>query len=102
MTLDPQTSRHAAGRILTPPYRAFDTGLRPGPFPDQATSLLPGHLAATRTGLAPAGDDELTNHQTARYVTDLPPVLPDARMHEASARKCCRVGFREYLLAGWM
>src|SRR3954466_1350021 len=41
-----------------PLCRAFDTGLRPGPFPDRAASLLPGLLAATRTGLAPASDDE--------------------------------------------
>jgi hypothetical protein len=27
--------------------------------PDRAASLLPGLLAATRTGLTPAGDDEL-------------------------------------------
>src|SRR5918911_19436 len=39
---------------------AFDTGLRPRPFPDEAASLLPGLLAATRTGLTPASDDELT------------------------------------------
>jgi hypothetical protein len=37
---------------------AFDAGLRPGPFPNQAASLLPGSLT-TRTGLGPAGDDEL-------------------------------------------
>jgi len=41
------------------PSRAPDAGLRPGPFPDRAASLLPGPLAVTRTGLAPAGDDEL-------------------------------------------
>src|SRR5215471_7035627 len=57
----PQASRHATDRIVAPPYRAFDAGLRPGPFPDQTASLLPGLLAATRTGLPPAGDDELTN-----------------------------------------
>src|SRR5947207_11562081 len=34
-------------------------GLRPDPFPDRAASLLPGLLAATRTGLTPAGNDEL-------------------------------------------
>src|SRR3954449_7130319 len=45
---------------LLPLYRAFDTGLRPDPFPDRAASLLPGLLAATRTGLPPASDDELT------------------------------------------
>src|SRR5690606_19782010 len=31
------------------PYRAFDAGLRPRPFPDKPASLLPGLLAATRT-----------------------------------------------------
>jgi hypothetical protein len=45
----------------SPYYRASDTGLRPRPFPGEAASLLPGLLAATRTGLPPAGDDELTN-----------------------------------------
>ena len=45
----------------SPFHRAFDAGLRPGPFPDRAASLLPGLLAATRTGLTPASDDELTN-----------------------------------------
>ena len=55
----PQASRHATDRIVAPPCRAFDAGLRPGPFPDQTASLLPGLLAATRTGLPPAGDDEL-------------------------------------------
>ena len=45
----------------SPSYRASDAGLRPRPFPDEAASLLPGLLAATRTGLTPAGDDELTN-----------------------------------------
>src|SRR3954463_12775708 len=49
-----------------PPDRAFDTGLRPDPFPDRAASLLPGLLAVTRTGLPPASDDELTT-------TDQPP-----------------------------
>src|SRR3954452_18042239 len=47
-----------------PLERAFDTGLRPDPFPDRAASLLPGLLAATRTGLPQASDDELTTtHQ---------------------------------------
>ena len=48
-------------RRRSPCYRAFDAGLRPRPFPGEAASLLPGLLAATRTGLPPAGDDELTN-----------------------------------------
>jgi hypothetical protein len=51
--------RRDADRPFAPPiYRAIDTGLRPGPFPDRAASLLPGLLAATRTGLTPASDDE--------------------------------------------
>jgi hypothetical protein len=40
------------------------------PFPGQAASLLPGLLAATRTGLTPASDDELTNtkiHRGSRH-----------------------------------
>ena len=57
----PQASRHATDRIVAPPYRAFDAGLRRRAFPPGAASLLPGLLAATRTGLPPAGDDELTN-----------------------------------------
>jgi len=61
---------------------AFDTGLRPRPFPDEAASLLPGLLAATRTGLTPAGDDELTNTKnTMNYVTVSPPILLGAREH---------------------
>ena len=57
----PQASRHATDCIVAPPYRALDAGLRPSPFPAQAACLLPGLLAATRTGLPPAGDDELAN-----------------------------------------
>src|SRR5262245_15327027 len=44
---------------LLPLTRAFDTALRRRAFPPDAGSLLPGPLAATRTGLAPAGNDEL-------------------------------------------
>ena len=82
----PQASRHATDRIVAPPYRAFDAGLRPGPFPDRAASLLPGLLAATRTGLSPAGDDELTNSKIRCYVTASPPVLLGARMIRVSGR----------------
>jgi len=59
----PQASLDATDRIVAPPNGAFDAGLRPGPFPGQTASLLPGLLAATRTGLSPAGDDELTNEK---------------------------------------
>jgi hypothetical protein len=61
------------------PCRASDAGLRPGPFPGRAASLLPGLLAATRTGLPPAGDDELTNSKIRCYVTASPPALLGAR-----------------------
>ena len=44
---------------LLPLTRAFDTALRRRTFPPDAGSLLPGPLAATRTGLTPAGNDEL-------------------------------------------
>src|SRR4029450_12394267 len=76
MVTTPQASRHATDRIVAPPYRALDAGLRPGPFPDRAASLLPGLLAATRTGLPPAGDDELTNTKIHHGTTSrlhLPP-----------------------------
>src|SRR4051794_24754578 len=59
---------------------AFDTGLRPRPFPDEAASLLPGPLAVTRTGLTPASDDELTT-------TDQPPTRSTS----------CLLGARERL-----
>jgi len=61
------------GPHLCSPYRALDTGLRPRPFPDEAASLLPGLLAATRAGLSPASDGELTNSRISRYVTASPP-----------------------------
>ena len=41
------------------PSWAFDTALHRRAFPPDGGSLLPGPLAATRTGLTPAGDDEL-------------------------------------------
>src|SRR6185437_6515260 len=62
---------------------AFDTGLRPRPFPDEAASLLPGPLAATRTGLTPASDDELTTQ-------DQPPTRPTS----------CLLGARQRLSLG--
>jgi hypothetical protein len=51
--------RLRCGPLSCSHHVAFDAGLRPGPFPDQTASLLPGSLAITRTGLSPAGDDEL-------------------------------------------
>jgi len=64
LALTGETSNDAAGFAsccgppICTPNRAIDTGLRPDPFPDRAASLLPGLLAATRTGLTPASDDE--------------------------------------------
>ena len=43
------------------PHRGFRHWASTRPFPPDAASLLPGLLAATRTGLPPAGNDELTN-----------------------------------------
>lgn len=60
----PTTNNGAAGfascygPLSRSPTRAFDAGLRRRAFPPDAASLLPGPLAATRTGLTPAGDDE--------------------------------------------
>ena len=51
------------------PIRAFDTGLRPRRFPHKAASLLPGLLTATRTGLTPASDDELTTQDHLHQAT---------------------------------
>ena len=62
-------AQHGTSAPVAPPNRAFDAGLRPRPFPDETASLLPGLLAATRTGLTPAGDDELTNHGHLHEVT---------------------------------
>ena len=69
LSFDPAPSRALSrrGRLrlmlrtaqLLPLTRAFDTALRRRAFPPDAGSLLPGPLAATRTGLAPAGNDEL-------------------------------------------
>ena len=44
------------------PHTGFSTlGSGLARFPTETASLLPGLLAATRTGLPPASDDELTN-----------------------------------------
>jgi hypothetical protein len=60
-----------AGKVavakLLPPKGAFDAGLRPDPFPDRIASLLPSLLVAARTGLTPAGDDELMLVSATQY-----------------------------------
>ena len=45
------------------------------PFPHRAPSLLPGILAATRSGLTPARDDELTDCEVHRYYNTSPLAL---------------------------
>ena len=79
----PQASLHATDRSVAPPARAFDAGLRRRTFPSDAASLLPGLLAATRTGLTPAGDDELT---TTDHQPTMTSCLLGARKPEASGR----------------
>ena len=44
-------------------------GFDPARFPTTAASLLPGLLTATRTGLTPASDDELTTRDHLHQVT---------------------------------
>src|SRR5664280_96160 len=63
------------------PQRALDTGLRPGPFPTRAASLLPGLLKATRTGLTPASDDE---HEQRKHPAKSRGHLPFHWAHECS------------------
>jgi hypothetical protein len=55
-------------RLHTRKTGVLDAGLRHRPFPDDTASLLPGPLAATRTGLTPASDDELTNQPSITYM----------------------------------
>ena len=78
-----QTSRNAADRTVAPPIGLLTLDFDPACsqttpvsrhslIPDQAASLLPGLLTATRTGLTPASDDELM-HQSCPHRT--PPLL---------------------------
>ena len=57
------TTRQASLPLRTadslPPQGLSTLGFDPTRFQTRAASLLPGLLAATRTGLTPAGDDEL-------------------------------------------
>ena len=64
-----QASLDATDRSVAPTTVAFDAGLRPGPFPGQTASLLPGSLATTRTGLPPAGGRKLAD--TRDHATSL-------------------------------
>src|SRR6266516_2430864 len=61
-------------------------GSGPARFPGRAASLLPGLLAATRAGLTPAGDDELTNSKIHHGITSRCH-LPLCWAHEKSGLK---------------
>ena len=56
-----------------PLHRAFDVALRRRAFPPGAGSLLPGSLMTTRTGLTPAGDDEL-QHESGHVIIGMTPL----------------------------
>ena len=71
----------------SPCHRACDAGLQHRTFPSDAASLLPGLLAATRTGLTPAGDDELTNTKIS-YINSQP-LLPSCWTHSRPCTGCC-------------
>src|SRR6266545_630758 len=80
MSNDAAGFAHATDRPVAPPSWAFDAALRRRAFPPDAGSLLPGSLAITRTGLAPAGDDELqtglrSSHDRPRSLGALPDVV---------------------------
>jgi hypothetical protein len=60
----PQASLHAADRILAPPEGLSTLGSDPTRFQMKPPVCYRATLAATRTGLTPASDDELTNHQS--------------------------------------
>src|SRR6476659_6254470 len=76
-------------RLHTPRSGALDAGLRHRPFPDDTASLLPGLLIATRTGLRPASDDELTNQPSTTYMINHQPFWTHRRkemLHNAALR----------------
>jgi L-ascorbate metabolism protein UlaG (beta-lactamase superfamily) len=52
-----------------PPTGLLTLGLPRRAFPPDTASLLPGLLAATRTGLTPAGNDELVTKGSAQHIT---------------------------------
>ncbi len=63
-----QASLHVTDRTVARPRTgALDAGLRPRPFPGETASLLPGLLTATRTGLPPASDGELTTQLSTTH-----------------------------------
>src|SRR5439155_10973170 len=97
-----QASLHAADRSVAPTNVAFDAGLRRRAFPPDAASLLPGSLATTRTGLTPAGGDELTNTRGSDHQAHRPPIHPRAPSGHAVALPSRRhhVGFGKGVTGG--
>jgi len=71
--------------LHTPRSGALDAGLRHRPFPDDTASLLPGLLIATRTGLTPASDDELTNQPSTTYMINHQPFWTHWRFEDEAA-----------------
>jgi Integrase core domain len=60
----------------------FDAGISP-----DTASLLPGLLTATRTGLPPASDDELTKQNVNQTLRSTIPSLLDARITSYNERR---------------
>ena len=86
-----QSSLDATGWSVAPPGGAFDAGLRRRAFPPDAASLLPGLLAATRTGLAPAGGQELAcGSPHLSWTTSFWVRCPHCWAHETPARLTLR------------
>jgi AcrR family transcriptional regulator len=78
-----QASLHVTDRsVAHPATRGARAGLRHRPFPDDTTNLLPGLLTATRTGLPPASDDELTNQPSTVYTINHQPFLDAQESHQ--------------------
>jgi hypothetical protein len=70
-----QALRRCCGPLGCSLQEAFDARLQRQAFPPDVASLLPGSLATTWTGLAPAGGDELTGYALSDYPAHLHPVL---------------------------
>jgi hypothetical protein len=86
-----------AGQLLTR-QRALTLRFDGACFHGDAGSLLPGLLAATRTGLAPAGGHELM-HGSSRYSP--PPLSSHRRPCRWAQHRCreCLAGGTPYVCA---
>ena len=78
---------------------AFDTGLRPRPFPDEAASLLPGLLAATRTGLHTGKRRRADNTRSTTYTVNLlsagRTAKPQCRRQGSRSARCTKLRRRD-------